>query len=102
TRTRTQDRDEFGAIGTSEGEESLRKCGRNPADRGCKHGKQAGDEYASLRLPRALCKSDELTLCHDSADPRGRNYCPSMMCANCDRAASQSLGFSLQLTGPIK
>jgi hypothetical protein len=69
TRTLTQDRDEFGTIGTSEGEESLRECGRNPADRCCKHGEQAGEEYASAQLPRALCKSDELTLLHDSAIP---------------------------------
>jgi hypothetical protein len=69
TRTLTQDRDEFGTIGTSEGEESLGECGRNPADRCCKHGEQAGEEYASARLPRALCKSDKLTLLHDSAIP---------------------------------
>jgi hypothetical protein len=67
-RSLTQDGDEFGAIGTSEGEESLSECGRRPADRGCKHGKQASEEYASFRLPRALCKS-ELTLFHDSAIP---------------------------------
>jgi hypothetical protein len=67
----TEDRDEFGTIGTSEGEESLRECGRNPADRSCKYGQQAGEEYASPRLPPALCESDELTLFHASANPIG-------------------------------